>query len=194
VAEFYRIKHADKFWDFIHNVCGTLQTGNWTCSMFKNFETSSTTFVEHSECPRWSIILPSTTSLLKGYLPINCLGLNLSSNLKWNEHVNMITKKAARRIYSVRLRKRAGVADTDLVTFYSTCVRTVLEYACPAWFYLRGIHLREQIESIQRRIMRIIFPDTKLPRCLKSCWYPSAMCEIGRPMWHVFLQHHEAKS
>ena len=94
----------------------------------------------------------------------------------------MITKKAARRIYSVRLLKRAGVADTDLVTLYSTCVRTVLEYARPVWFYSTTEYLREQIESIQRRIMRIIFPDTKLPRCLRSCWHPSAMCEIGRPM------------
>ena len=37
------------------------------------------------------------------------LGVNLSSNLKWNEHVNLITKKAAKRIYSVRLLKRAAL-------------------------------------------------------------------------------------
>jgi hypothetical protein len=70
------------------------------------------------------------------------LGVNLSSNLKWNEHVNMITNLRC--------------SDTDLVTFYSTCVRTILEYACPAWFYSTTEYLREQIESIQRRIMRII--------------------------------------
>ena len=73
-------------------------------------------------------------------------GVNLSSNLKWNEHVNMITNLRC--------------SDTDLVTFYSTCVRTILEYACPAWFYSTTEYLREQIESIQRRIMRIIFPET----------------------------------
>jgi hypothetical protein len=37
------------------------------------------------------------------------LGVNLSSNLKWNEHVNLITKKAAKRIYSVRFLKRAAL-------------------------------------------------------------------------------------
>jgi hypothetical protein len=93
---------------------------------------------------------------------------------------DMITKKAARRIYSVRLLKRAGVADTDLVTFYSTCVRTVLEYACPAWFYSTTEYLREQIESIQRRIMRIIFPDTS---------YRDALYLAGIPRLCVRLEN-----
>ena len=45
------------------------------------------------------------------------LGLIISSNLKWNANIEFLTKKASKRIYSVRLLKRAGVAEQDLVTF-----------------------------------------------------------------------------
>ena len=87
------------------------------------------------------------------------LGLIISSNLKWNAHIEFLTKKASKRIYSVRLLKRASVAEQDLVTFYITCIRSVLEYACPAWFYSTPSYLLEQLESIQRRTMRVIYPD-----------------------------------
>ena len=63
------------------------------------------------------------------------LGLIVSSNLTWNDHIESLTKKASKRIYSVCLLKRACVAEQDLVTFYITCIRSILEYACPAWFY-----------------------------------------------------------
>ena len=51
-------------------------------------------------------------------------GVNLSSNLKWNYD----NQETAKRIYSVRLLKRAGDPATDLVPFYSTCIESVLEY------------------------------------------------------------------
>jgi hypothetical protein len=35
------------------------------------------------------------------------LGLMLSSDLKWNEHVAYIVKKSSRRLYMLRLLKRA---------------------------------------------------------------------------------------
>ena len=87
------------------------------------------------------------------------LGLIISSNLKWNAHIEHLIKKTSKRIYSVRLLKRASVAEQDLVTFYTTCIRSVLEYACQAWFYSTPNFLLEQLESIQRRTMRVIYPD-----------------------------------
>ena len=35
------------------------------------------------------------------------LGLIVSSNLRWKDHIESLTKKASKRIYSVRLLKRA---------------------------------------------------------------------------------------
>jgi hypothetical protein len=42
------------------------------------------------------------------------LGLQIQDDLKWNEHVDIITKKAARRWYIVRTLKRNGVPENYL--------------------------------------------------------------------------------
>ena len=60
------------------------------------------------------------------------LGVNLSSNLKWNDH----NRQAATRIYSVTLLRRAGVPVTDLVAIYATSVRPVLEFVCPVYGFM----------------------------------------------------------
>jgi len=50
---------------------------------------------------------------------VKLLGLNISSNLTWNIHINEIVKKASKRLYFLIQLKRAKVARTDLGLFYS---------------------------------------------------------------------------
>jgi len=59
------------------------------------------------------------------------LGVHVSSDLKWMEHVDAITSKAASRLYFLKQLRRADVPTTDLLHFYTTVVRPVVEYACP---------------------------------------------------------------
>jgi hypothetical protein len=59
------------------------------------------------------------------------IGLTVSSNLKWNDHIYQTIVKARKRLYFLTQLKRAKVGIDELVLFYSTCVRPILEYACP---------------------------------------------------------------
>ena len=61
------------------------------------------------------------------------LRLNVSSDLKWNIHVNQLVKKVSSRLYCLRQLKRSAVVPKDLIIFYITCIRSLLEYACPAF-------------------------------------------------------------
>ena len=55
--------------------------------------------------------------------------------------------------------RRADVPTRDLLHFYTTVVRPVLEYACPVWHPgLTAAH-SELLESVQKRAIRIIYPD-----------------------------------
>ena len=54
------------------------------------------------------------------------LGLNISSDLKWNFHVSETTKKAAPRFYFLRQLKRAAIPTKELLKFYTTCIRPTL--------------------------------------------------------------------
>ena len=60
------------------------------------------------------------------------MGVNISSNLTWNIHINEIVKKASKRLYFLTQLKRATIARTDLGPFYSSCIRSIMDYALPA--------------------------------------------------------------
>ena len=86
------------------------------------------------------------------------LGVHISSDLKWNCHVEYITKKANKRIYSIRILKHSGAPQIQLVKVYVSLISLILEYAVPAWQNIPD-HLQDKIERVQKRALRIIFPD-----------------------------------
>ena len=77
------------------------------------------------------------------------LGVVISSDLKWNQHVDAICKKASKRLYALRLLKRSALPEDVLITVYRTIIRPILEYACEAWHYSLPLYLSELLERIQ---------------------------------------------
>jgi len=88
------------------------------------------------------------------------LGIRVSSDLKWADHVNAIVSKAAARLHFLKLLKRAGAPVTDLLHFYTAIVRPVLEYACPVWHSGLTAGQSNAIENIQKRAIRMIYSDS----------------------------------
>ena len=58
------------------------------------------------------------------------LGITLCDNLKCGQNNKEIVDKAFKRLYLLRVLKRAGVPLDHLITIYCAFVRSVLEYAC----------------------------------------------------------------
>ena len=86
------------------------------------------------------------------------LGVVVSDNLRWNAHVESICKKAATRLYFLKQLKRAKVPPNDMLLFY-TCIRPVLEYACPVFHHSLLQYLSNEMERLQKRALRIILSD-----------------------------------
>ena len=61
-------------------------------------------------------------------------GLTISDNLTWNAHVSEIIKKASKKLYYLVQLKRARVPPSDLVLFYTSCVRSGVDYAVPVFY------------------------------------------------------------
>ena len=97
------------------------------------------------------------------------LGLTLSDDLKWNEHVLQIVKKARKRLYCLAQLKRSNVGTKELFQFYITCIRPITEYACPAFHNSLTDYLSNDLESIQKRALRIIIPWTSYSEALGYC-------------------------
>jgi len=68
-----------------------------------------------------------------------------------------LTSKAASRLHFLEQLKRSGAGRRDLLCFYTTIIRPVLEYACPVWHSSLTAAQSRALESIQRRAMRIIY-------------------------------------
>ena len=50
------------------------------------------------------------------------LGLNISSDWKWNVHVSELVRKISTRLYFLRQLKKSHVATRELILFYIMCL------------------------------------------------------------------------
>ena len=98
---------------------------------------------------------------------VKILGVTIREDLKWNDHVTEITHKASKRLYLLRILKRAGVDVNYLVQFYCTCIRSTLEYACQTFHSNLPEYLSNQIERIQKRALRMLYPEERYGDALK---------------------------
>ena len=94
------------------------------------------------------------------------LGVNFSVDLKWNAHVDEIVKKVNKWLYFLRQLKRAQVKSKELVLFYLTCIRSVMEYACALFHSSLPQYLSVDLERCQKRALRIMFPDKEYDEAL----------------------------
>ena len=86
------------------------------------------------------------------------LGVNISANLSWNEHVDTICAKASQRTYLLYILKRSGLDPKEIITVFCSTVRPILEYACQVWHTCLTQECSDKIEKIQRRACRILSP------------------------------------
>jgi hypothetical protein len=88
------------------------------------------------------------------------LGMTITDDLKWKAHghVANILLTASKRLYLLKQLKRADVDTISLTKFYCNCIRSVLEYGCQAFHSSLPSYLSKEIEQIQKRAPRIIYP------------------------------------
>ena len=103
------------------------------------------------------------------------LGLTLQLNLRRNTHVDFIVPKAAKRLYTLSILRCSNVCTTDLVTGYATLIRPLLEYGCIVWHFSLPLCVRNRLESIQKRALRIILPHYSYASALESLNLPSLL-------------------
>jgi len=83
--------------------------------------------------------------------------------------------KAASRLYFLKQMRRADVPTRDLLHFYTT-VLPVLDYACPVWHSGLTIVQSDLLESVQKRAIRIVYPDAD---------YQTSLIVAGIDSWHT---------
>ena len=82
------------------------------------------------------------------------LGIYLSHDLRWNDHVNEITTKANKTLNFLRRNLRTCSAKSK-ERAYKALVRPIVEYSATVWdpYATKNI---QQVEMIQRRAARLV--------------------------------------
>ena len=101
------------------------------------------------------------------------LGLHINSELKWNVLVSeLVIRKVSTRLYFLTRLKKSSVATRELLLFYITCIRSILEYGSPVFHRSLTNDLSKDLERLKKHIIKIIYPELsysnalELSRCL----------------------------
>ena len=115
--------------------------------------------------------VPSITVDGKPLERVDCvtlLGVKLSSDLSWHHHVDHILKKANPCLYSLNMLKRAKVSPKDITQIFCSRIRPILEYAAPVWHGGLTKEMRDNIEAIQKRALKIALPSLGYKEAMDS--------------------------
>ena len=123
----------------------------------------------HIDFRKNKTVIPPTTlgeqSLTK-VRSYKLLGIWFDDDLKWKTNTEYITKKAAKRLYFMKILKSYNAPKEALKTFYVAVVRSVLEYGAQVWNGGLTMEQSEDIERIQKRALRITYPELKYHEAL----------------------------
>ena len=91
------------------------------------------------------------------YQNIKLLGVNIDSQLTFNDHISEICKKVSQRV-GVMTRLRNLIPTTAKLQLYKAAVLPYLTYCSIAWHFCSGSDARK-VERVQERGLRAVFCD-----------------------------------
>ena len=97
------------------------------------------------------------------------LGMSTVSNNNINEEI----RKSNKRLYFIVLLKRARVPVEDMILFYCTCIRHILEYCAPVFHHSLSKYLNDDLERVQKRVCTILSPGNSYQYNLEKFQQPT---------------------
>ena len=96
------------------------------------------------------------------------LGVEIQSNLAWNNHIDRVTKKSNNMLGFLRRNLRTASSETK-TNAYITMVRSNLEYCASAWNPHQKKYEQKR-EMVQRRAAVLHLTDIRTPVAWPVCW------------------------
>ena len=87
---------------------------------------------------------------------LKILGVQVQSNLRWDEQVNQMVSRASRTCWVLRRMRALGVDRQTLVEYWKSEGRVHLEMACPVWHSSLTLAQSRTLERCQRVAMAAI--------------------------------------
>ncbi len=163
----HRSDAANELSKDIHNIL------EWGGKNLVNFNSSKTQHVVISTKKNLNYPTISMDShVLQSSSSFSILGLHVSSNLSWNDHIKHIAKRASQKL-GYLFRARHFFTSPDLLLLYEAQIRPLMEYCCHVWAGAPSSSLKI-LDRIQARAIRLIDDDI-ITSCLKSLYHRRAV-------------------
>ncbi len=140
--------------------------------------------------PRFNVSSESTVAAVESF---RFLGSTISQDLKWDNHIASITKKAQQRLYFLRQLRKFNLPQELLKQFYSAIIETVLCSSITVWF---GSATKTDIRRLQQTVrtaeriigaplpsLQELYTSRVRNRTRKSLWTPHTQLSL----WTVAL-------
>ena len=88
---------------------------------------------------------------------LTVLGFAFGDRPTMEAHVSLIQKKFAARFWMIFHLKQKDVPAGDLVSIYSTIIRSAIEYAVSVYHHMLTADQSERLERLQRKVLKLIF-------------------------------------
>ena len=99
-------------------------------------------------------LMPVTLNNVENVSELKLLGVTLNDKLSWNSHISCVMKTASKKMYALRI-LRPLLSKFELKKVYDALIRSILEYASPAYIGLLN-NDAARIEAVQKRFHRFI--------------------------------------
>jgi hypothetical protein len=139
-----------------HDVLQTdlIKINNWceTWLLTLNIDKCHVLHLGHNN-PKINYMLGANT--IQSVVTERDLGVVVSNDFKWTNHISAIVKKANSKIFLIKKAFLLPLSVPLFLALYKTYVRPLLEFATPAWnpYYARDIDL---LERVQRRATKMV--------------------------------------
>jgi hypothetical protein len=99
-------------------------------------------------------VITLTSSVIERTYSYKYLGVTISSDLSWSEHIHTICTKARRTVGLLYRNFYMNSDTTSLLQLYVSLVRPLLEYACQVWHphLVRDIAKLERVQKLALRL------------------------------------------
>ena len=116
------------------------------------------------------------------------MGVNISSNLSWNTHIDSISIKASQRTFILYRLKHSGLDPHEIIAVFMSIIRPLLEYACQVWHTCLTMEQSNKLESFQKRACRIAAPNLSYSEAL-TLFKLTRLSERREQLCNVYFQN-----
>ena len=104
---------------------------------------------------------PTTPLVIKGQTvemvdSFRFLDTTINKNLKWEDNITSVAKKAQQRLFFFRQLRKLGVSWKIVIHFYRAVIESVLTFSIIVWYGSASVHDKNLLDGIVRVASKLL--------------------------------------